>query len=69
MLAIGDVINLPYANGKVAITFKDIELNRLPNNGLNLVFTVRIKNDSNARFFISDARWKLLDAEKIEVDE
>ena len=69
VLAKGDVINLPYSNGNVEIIFKDIKANRIPGNGLNLVFTVRIKNDSNEKFFISNAKWKLLDSEKVEVEE
>lgn len=69
VLAKGDVIKLPYANADVEIIFKDIKVNRIPNNGLNLIFTVRIKNNSNEKFFISDAKWKLLDSEKVEVEE
>ena len=69
VLAKGDAINLPYSNGNVEIIFKDIKVNRIPNNGLNLVFTVRIKNNSNEKFFISNAKWKLLDSEKVEVEE
>lgn len=69
VLAKGDAINLPYSNGNVEIIFKDIKVNRIPNNGLNLVFTVRIKNNSNETFFISNAQWKLLDSEKVEVEE
>lgn len=69
VLAKGDVINLPYSNGNVEIIFKDIKVNRIPNKGLNLVFTVRIKNNSNEKFFISNAKWKLLDSEKVEVEE
>lgn len=65
----GDVINLPYANGNVEVIFKDIKVNQIPNNGLNLIFTVRIKNNSNEKFFISNAKWKLLDSEKVEVEE
>ena len=69
VLAKGDAINLPYSNGNVEIIFKDIKVNRIPNNGLNLVFTVRIKNNSNETFFIRNAQWKLLDSEKVEVEE
>lgn len=69
VLAKGDVIKLPYANADVEIIFKDIKINRIPNNGLNLIFTVRIKNNSNEKFFISNANWKLLDSDKVEVEE
>lgn len=69
VLAIGDVIELPYANADVEIIFKDIKVNRIPNNGLNLIFTVRIKNNSNETFLISDSGWKLLDSDKVEVEE
>ncbi|MCH5181883.1 MAG: hypothetical protein J1F06_04545, partial [Prevotellaceae bacterium] len=33
------------------------------------IFTLRIKNNSNEKAFISDINFKLLDAEKIEVEE
>ena len=69
ILAKGSVITLPYANSNVEIAFKNIELNRISNSGLNLVFTVRIKNNSNETFFISDCDWKLLDSDKFEVEE
>lgn len=69
VLTKGDVIKLPYSNGNVEIIFKDIKVNRIPNNGLNLVLTVLIKNNSNEQFFISNAKWKLLDSEKVELEE
>ena len=69
MLVKGSVLTLPYSNGNVEIAFKDIELNRIPNNGLNLVFTLRIKNNSNETFLISNCDWKLLDSDKFEVEE
>lgn len=69
MLAKGDVISVPYSNGNVEIAFKDIKINNIPNNGLNLIFTLRIKNNSNEKAFISNMNFKLLDSEKIEVEE
>lgn len=69
VLAVGDVITIPYYNSNVQIAFKDIKINRIPNNGLNLIFTLRIKNNSNEQFFISNLGFKLLDSEKIEVAE
>lgn len=60
---------MPYANADVEIAFKGIKVNRIPNNGLNLVFTLRIKNNSNEKFFISNSGWKLLDSDKVEVEE
>lgn len=69
ILAKGSVITLPYANSNVEIAFKNIELNRISSSGFNLVFTVRIKNNSNKKFFISNAKWKLLDSDKVEVEE
>lgn len=69
VLAKSDAINLQYANSDVEIVFKDIKVTRIPNRGLNLVLTLRIKNNSNETFFISDAKWKLLDSDKIEVEE
>lgn len=69
VLVKGSVLTLPYFNGNVEIVFKNIELNRIPNNGLNLIFTVRIKNNSNETFLISNVKWKLLDSEKVEIEE
>ena len=60
---------MAYANKNVQITFADIKVNTIPNNGLNLVFTLRIKNNSNEKFFISNSDWKLLDSDKVEVEE
>lgn len=69
VLGKGSVYTMSYANNDVQITFADIKINRIPNNGLNLVFTLRIKNNSSEEFFISDSGWKLLDSEKVEVEE
>lgn len=69
VLGKGSVYTMSYANNDVQITFADIKVNRIPNNGLNLVFTLRIKNNSSEEFFISDSGWKLLDSEKVEVEE
>lgn len=65
----GSVYTMDYANKNVQISFADIKVNRIPNKGLNLVFTLRIKNNSNEQFFISNSGWKLLDSDKIEVEE
>lgn len=65
----GSVYTMAYANKSVQISFADINVNRIPNNGFNLVFTLRIKNNSNEKFFISNLGWKLLDSDKIEVEE
>lgn len=69
VLGKGSVYTMSYASNDVQITFADIKVNRIPNNGLNLVFTLRIKNNSNEKFFISNSGWKLLDSEKVEVEE
>lgn len=69
VLGKGSVYTMAYANKNVQITFADIKVNRIPNNGLNIVFTLRIKNNSNEQFFISNSGWKLLDSEKVEVEE
>jgi len=69
VLSIGSVYTMAYANKDVQITFADIKVNRIPNNGFNLVFTLRIKNNSNETFFIGNSKWKLLDADKVEVEE
>jgi hypothetical protein len=69
ILAKEDVLSFPYSNGNVEIVFKNIEVYRIPNNGINLVLTLRIKNNSNEEFFIGDAKWKLLDSDKVEVEE
>jgi len=68
-LTIGSVYTMPYSNSNVQITFKDIKVKRIPDDGINLIFTVRIKNNSNDEFFISNVDWKLLDSEKVEVAE
>ena len=47
VLGKGSVYTMAYANKNVQITFADIKVNRIPNNGLNLVFTLRINNNSN----------------------
>lgn len=69
VLGKGSVYTMSYANKDVQITFADIKVNRIPNNGRNLVFTLRIKNNSNEKFFISNSGWKLLDSDKVEVEE
>lgn len=69
VLGKGSVYTIAYANKNVQITFADIKVNRISDNGLNLVFTLRIKNNSNEQFFISNSGWKLLDSEKVEVEE
>ena len=51
----GAVLELPYADGKVEILFKDITATLLPNGKeANLVFTLRIKNNTSEQFFISN---------------
>lgn len=65
----GSVYTISYANKDVQITFADIKANKVPNDGINLVLTLRIKNNSNEKFFISNSGWKLLDEEKFEVEE
>lgn len=69
VLTVGSVYTLPYADADVKITFENIQVKRIPNDGLNLVFTLVIKNESNDTFFISDCGWKLLNSENIEVEE
>lgn len=69
VLGKGSAYTMAYANKNVQITFADIKVNTIPNNGLNLVFTLRIKNNSNEKFFISNSDWKLLDSDKVEVEE
>lgn len=65
----GGDLTIPFANGEVIVNFKNVEVKRIPNGGLNLIFTLRIKNNTNEKFFISNVGWKLLDADKIEVEE
>lgn len=69
VLRIGSDLTIPFANGEVIIKFKNVEAKRIPNGGINLVLTLRIKNNSNEQFFVSNVGWKLLDADKIEVEE
>ena len=54
VLGKGSVYTIAYANKNVQITFADIKVNRIPDNGLNLVFTLRIKNNYNEQFLISN---------------
>lgn len=68
-LAKGSVYTMAYANKTVQITFADIKVKRIPNKGLNLIFTLRIKNNANEKFLVCNSGWKLLDSEKIEVEE
>ncbi len=65
----GAVYTLPYANSNVEIKFAKIKLKKIPNGGLNLILSLVIKNNSNETFFISNCDWRLLDADKIEVEE
>lgn len=65
----GAVYTLPYANANVEIKFSKIKAKHIPNGGLNLIFSLVIKNNSNDTFFISNCDWQLLDADKIEVEE
>ncbi|MBQ8957919.1 MAG: hypothetical protein IJ057_05390 [Bacteroidales bacterium] len=69
ILAAGDIITIPHANNNVEIMVRDIKTNRIPGNGINLVLTLRIKNNSNQEFFVSDYGFKLLDSEMYEVEE
>lgn len=69
VLTQGSVYTMAHADGNVQITFANIKVNRIRNNGLNLVFSLRIKNNSNEKFFISNCDWKLLDSDKFEVEE
>ncbi|MDE5882602.1 MAG: hypothetical protein K2H60_12810 [Muribaculaceae bacterium] len=68
-LSIGAVYTMNYGNADVKITFDNIQIKRIPNGGLNLIFSLIIKNNSNDTFFISNCGWKLLDSDKIEVEE
>lgn len=69
VLTKGSVYTMPYANKEVQIVFKNIRVNRIPNDGRNLIFTLRIKNNSNENFFVSNLGWKLLDSDRVEVEE
>lgn len=69
VLRIGSDLTIPFANSEVIVNFKNVEVKRIPSGGLNLILTLRIKNNTNEEFFISNVGWKLLDADKIEVEE
>lgn len=70
VLGIGSVYTMKYSNADVKISFDNIQVKRIPNNdGLNLIFYLTIKNNSNDTFFISNCDWKLLDSDKIEVED
>lgn len=69
VLKIGSVYTMKYSNADVKISFDNIQVKRIPNDGLNLIFYLTIKNNSNDTFFISNCDWKLLDSDKIEVED
>ncbi|MBD5215477.1 MAG: DUF4352 domain-containing protein [Bacteroidales bacterium] len=69
VLSIGSVYTMRYSNADVKISFDNIQVKRIPNDGLNLIFSLTIKNNSNETFFISNCDWKLLDSDKVEVEE
>lgn len=69
VLGIGSVYAMEYGNADVKISFDNIQVKRIPNDGLNLIFYLTIKNNSNDTFFISNCDWKLLDSDKIEVED
>lgn len=69
VLGIGAVYTMKYSNADVKITFDNIRVNRIPNGALNLIFSLIIKNNSNDTFFISNCGWKLLDSDKVEVED
>lgn len=69
LLSKGMIYTMNYGNGDVKITFDNIQIKRIPNGGINLIITLIIKNNSNDTFFVSNCNWKLLDSDKIEVEE
>ncbi len=68
-LLAGSEFKVKHGDGEIEFNLEDIKINRIPNDGRNLVITVKIKNKSNSKFFISDSGWKLLDSENVEVEE
>lgn len=70
VLGIGSVYTMKYSNADVEISFDNIQVKRIPNNNcINLIFYLTIKNNSNDTFFISNCDWKLLDSDKVEIDD
>ena len=69
VLGIGSVYTMKYSNADVKISFDNIQVKRIPNGSLNLIFHLTIKNNSNDTFFISNCDWKLLDSDKVEVED
>ena len=69
VLSVGSVYTMKYGNADVKITFDNIQVKRIPKGGLNLILSLIIKNNSNDTFFISNCDWKLLDSDKVEVEE
>ena len=69
VLSKGSVYTMNYGNADVKITFDNIQVKRIPKGGLNLILSLIIKNNSNDTFFISNCDWKLLDSDKIEVED
>ena len=68
VLGIGSVYTMKYSNADVKISFDNVQVKRIPNNGINLILYLTIKNNSNDTFFISNCDWKLLDSDKVEID-
>ena len=54
VLGIGSVYTMKYSNADIKISFDNIQIKRIPNDGLNLIFYLTIKNNSNDTFFISN---------------
>ena len=69
VLGIGSVYTMKYSNADVKISFDNVQVKRIPNNGINLILYLTIKNNSNDTFFISNCDWKLLDSDKVEIED
>lgn len=69
VLGIGSVYTMKYSNADVKISFDNIQIKRIHNDGLNLILHLTIKNNSNDTFFISNCDLKLLDSDKVEVED
>ena len=65
----GSVYTMSYANNDVQITFADIKVNRIPNNGLNLCFYFAHKEQLKRKVLYQQFGLETLDSEKVEVEE
>ena len=65
----GDKYTIKSNNGKIEITFSNIKIRKTPKGALNLVFRLRVKNDTGKCFKDYHSILKLIDSSGVELDE